>query len=51
MCLCRVIGKVEKIDGKYDIIVLGRYVDSSITTSNDELNQYRYRDYYYDRGR
>ena len=44
------IGKVEKIDGKYDIIVLGRYVDSSITTSNDELNQYRYRDYYYDRG-
>ncbi|WP_235069156.1 DUF5057 domain-containing protein [Turicibacter sp. TJ11] len=44
------IGKAEKIDGKYDIVVLGRYVDPSITNSNDELNQYRYRDYYYDRG-
>ena len=44
------VGKVEKIDGKYDVIVLGRYVDPSTTSSNDELNQYRYRDYYYDRG-
>lgn len=50
MSMPEFIGKAEKIDGKYDVIVLGRYVDSSITNSNDELNQYRYRDYYYDRG-
>ncbi len=43
------IGKAEKIDGKYDVIVLGRYVDPSITKKNNELNQYTYRDYYYNR--
>lgn len=50
MSMPEFIGKSEKIDGKYDAVVLGRYVDSSITSSSDELNQYRYRDYYYDRG-
>lgn len=50
MSMPEFIGKSEKIDGKYDVIVLGRYVDLSITSSSDELNQYRYRDYYYDRG-
>ena len=50
MSMPEFIGKSEKIDGKYDVIVLGRYNDSSITSSTDELNQYRYRDYYYDRG-
>lgn len=39
------IGKVDKLNGKYDVIVIGRYNDITNITSSTNKDQLAYRDY------
>ena len=39
------IGKIDKLNGKYDIIVIGRFNDNINITDNKNVDQVAYRDY------
>ena len=38
MTMPEFIGKIEQINGKYDVIVIGRYIDSSLTGPNGTVD-------------
>lgn len=39
------VGKIDKLNGKYDVIVIGRYVDYNNITNEKNKDQLAYRDY------
>lgn len=39
------VGKIDKLNGKYDVIVIGRYTDTTNITSNKNKDQLAYIDY------
>ena len=45
MSMPEFVGKADKINGKYDVIVVGRYIDYNNITENSNKDQLPYRDY------
>lgn len=45
MSMPEFVGKADKINGKYDVIVVGRYIDYNNITDNSNKDQLPYRDY------
>ncbi len=45
MSMPEFVGKVDKLNGKYDVIVIGRYIDYNNITDSINQDQLPYRDY------
>lgn len=46
MTMAEFIGKTEQLNGKYDVIVIGRYVDDTLFLANGNLISEKYNQYY-----